>query len=105
MCPSAAALAAGIRLILRAARLRPPVPATLYLPGGYRRICVFPKLLEGAISEAERKIKDAKAHIARLKAARAFFEERLKDGDVFAGKRASKITRKKPAEPTFASTL
>ena len=60
---------------------------------------------EGAISEAERKIKDAKAHIARLKAARAFFEERLKDGDVFAGKRASKITRKKPAEPTFASTL
>jgi len=45
---------------------------------------------QGAIADAERKISETKARLARLKAALAFCRERLESGDPFPGDRKSK---------------
>ena len=50
---------------------------------------------EGAIADAERKIGETKARLARLKAALAFCRERLESGDPFPGQ--SNVRRRRAA--------
>jgi hypothetical protein len=62
-----------------------------------------------AILEAERKIKEAKSHLQRLRAARAFFRESLERGDpwpeAFELEKAGEAPKSENGRPLEAATL